>query len=89
MYRVIQKKKILKTILKMSEKEQELFSYLLEDLQETGPIQTGWPNFSALGKNKYHCHLPYHWVACWKETVKGIELEVYYAGSRENAPYKN
>ena len=52
MYRVTQKKKILKAILKMPEKEQELFSYLLEDLQETGPIQKGWPNFSALGKNK-------------------------------------
>lgn len=89
MYRIIQKKKILKAVLKMPEREQELFSYLLEDLQETGPIQNGWPNFSALGKNKYHCHLSYHWVACWKETIKGIELEVYYAGSRENAPYKN
>lgn len=43
--------------------------------------------FQYIGKNKYHCHLSYHWVACWQETVKGIELEVYYAGSRENAPY--
>jgi hypothetical protein len=38
-------------------------------------------------KNKYHCHLSYHWIACWEETIKGIEMEVYYAGSRENAPY--
>lgn len=87
MYRVIQKKKILKAVAKMPEKEQELFSYLHDDLQRTGPIQKGWSNFSALEKNKYHCHLSYHWVACWQETVKGIELEVYYAGSRENAPY--
>ena len=87
MYRIIQKKKILKAVAKMPEKEQELFSYLHDDLQRTGQIQKGWSNFSALGKNKYHCHLSYHWVACWQETVKGIELEVYYAGSRENAPY--
>ena len=80
-------KKILKAVAKMPEKEQELFSYLHDDLQRTGPIQKGWSNFSTLGKNKYHCHLSYHWVACWQETVKGIELEVYYAGSRENAPY--
>ena len=33
-------------------------------------------------------HLSYHWVACWIETIEGIELEVTYVGSRENAPYK-
>ena len=27
------------------------------------------------------------WAACWIETIKGIELEVTYVGSRENAPY--
>ena len=27
------------------------------------------------------------WVACRIETIKGIELEVTYVGSRENAPY--
>lgn len=31
--------------------------------------------------------LSYHWVACWIETIEGIELEVTYVGSRENAPY--
>ena len=37
--------------------------------------------------NTHHCHLSYHWAACWIETIKGIELEVTYVGSRENAPY--
>lgn len=47
-----------------------------------------WPNYSKLtNSNTYHCHLSYHWAACWMETVQGIELEVTYVGSRENAPY--
>ena len=87
MYRIIQKKRITKAVAKMSQREQELYALLIFDLKESGPVQTGWPNFSSLGKNKYHCHLSYHWIACWKETIKGIEMEVYYAGSRENAPY--
>lgn len=87
MYRVVQKKSITKAVKKMPEKERKLFSQLVIDLKDYGPMQKKWPNFSKLGENKYHCHLSYHWIACWKETIKGIELEVYYAGSRENAPY--
>jgi hypothetical protein len=37
--------------------------------------------------NKYHCHLSNKWVACWKNEKDSIIIEVYYAGSRENAPY--
>ena len=81
------KKRITKAVEKMPQREQELYAQLILDLKESGPVQTGWSNFSSLGKNKYHCHLSYHWIACWEETIKGIEMEVYYAGSRENAPY--
>ena len=59
----------------MPQKEQVLFAKLVRDLHEKGPVL---PN---------HCHLSYHWAACWIETIKGIELEVTYVGSRENAPY--
>jgi hypothetical protein len=40
-----------------------------------------------LDENIYHCHLAYKWVACWKHEKSTIIIEVYYAGSRENAPY--
>lgn len=63
------------------------FRQLIKDLQDDGPVQKGWNNFSDLGGNKYHCHLSYKWVACWTNTKGTIEIEVYYAGSRENAPY--
>jgi hypothetical protein len=47
-----------------------------------------WQNYSPLGKNKHHCHLTYSYVACWEEVQGEIRLlEVYYVGSREDAPY--
>lgn len=65
-----------------------LFADLKMDLESKGPEQPEWMNYSKLGKNKYHCHLNYHYVACWQvEADNTLTLEVYYAGSRENAPY--
>jgi hypothetical protein len=31
--------------------------------------------------------LAQRWVACWRWEKGEIEIEVYYAGSREKAPY--
>jgi len=87
MYRVVVKKAALKRIARAPESIQLLFDELAEDLEEKGPIQTTWPNFSSLGKSKYHCHLAYSWVACWYYEAESIDIEVYYAGSREDAPY--
>ncbi len=60
---------------------------LLEELEKEGPVQAEWPNYSKLSKNEYHCHLSYSWVACWRNEKNSLLIEVYYAGSRENAPY--
>lgn len=60
---------------------------LVDDLEENGPVQKGWLNYSKLSNNEYHCHLSYRWVACWRNEKYSIIIEVYYAGSRENAPY--
>jgi mRNA-degrading endonuclease RelE of RelBE toxin-antitoxin system len=81
------KKKVLKTIHKLPIKIQKNLATLVEDLAYSGPIQRQWPNFSELGKGEYHCHLDYSWVACWKHEKNTLVIEVYYAGSRENAPY--
>lgn len=81
------KKSVLKSIAKMPEKTQKKLTTLLKDLRDKGPIRAEYPNFSSLGKDNYHCHLEYKWVACWKWEKDTIIIEVYYAGSRENAPY--
>ena len=87
MFRVSVKKKVLKDAEKMPVSVQENLAALLEDLREKVPVQPGWPNYSRIGKEMYHCHLARKWVACWHCEGKTLIIEVYYAGSRENAPY--
>ena len=87
MYRIVVSRRVLKNIQKMPEPMQVRLANLVEDLRDNGPIRSEWPNFTQLGKNRYHCHLSYQWVACWYWEKGTIEIEVYYAGSRENAPY--
>ena len=87
MYKILMKNKVLKGIEKMPKKVQEKMHLLISDLHDKGPLRTEWPNFSKLDENLYHCHLSHKWVACWKHEKNTIVIEVYYAGSRENAPY--
>jgi mRNA-degrading endonuclease RelE of RelBE toxin-antitoxin system len=86
-YEVRVKKKIARGLAKLPRDVQQLFFLLVTDLQDEGPIQKTWPNFSALGDETYHCHLNYRYVACWSCRKGEITIEVYYAGSREKAPY--
>lgn len=65
------------------------FTQLLLDL-ENGPEAHQWPNYSKLGTMTYHCHLKKGrptYVACWIANKKTKTIEVYYAGTHENAPY--
>ncbi len=87
MYRVHIQKKTLRDLRKMPEPIQMKMANLVEDLRDKGPIRKDWPNFSRLGPDTYHCHLSHHWVACWRWQKSSVTIEVYYAGSRENAPY--
>lgn len=87
MYTVMIKKRVEKNLEKMPKPIQKVFRDLLLDLEFKGPIQADWPNYDKIGKNEYHCHLAYKWVACWKNDKNSITIEVYYAGSREDAPY--
>ena len=86
-YQVIVGKKIERMMRSVPPAVQDSFAALKDDLEEKGPFQLGWPNYSPLGNNKYHCHLSYNYVACWEWKQSTIIIEVYYAGSREGAPY--
>lgn len=73
---------------KLPRRERDLLALLVRDMQLKGPAQAHWKNYSKLGRNTYHCHLSYKWVACWQVQDSTMKLiEVYYAGSREKAPY--
>ena len=76
-----------KVFSKLPQHIQNALLVLIDELREEGPVQTEWFNYSKLGKNKYHCHLARKWVACWEEKEQSFVIEVYYAGSREKAPY--
>ena len=86
-WRVFFRKKVEKQLVRMSRPEQVKFANLVEDLGRKGPVRKEWKNFSKLSPNEYHCHLSYSWVACWRAEDGVMEIEVYYAGSREKAPY--
>ena len=86
-YEVKIKKKALCGLEKLPINVRKLLFLLIEDLKAGGPIQESWHNFSPLSKGTYHCYLNYRYVACWTYRQEQIEIEVYYVGSREKAPY--
>jgi len=66
----------------------EGFKALVDILAACGPAGAhDWKNYGKLSGNEYHCHLTYHYVACWRHEKQTITIEVYYVGSREAAPY--
>ncbi len=80
--------KAAKQAKKLPEREYDTLVALVQDLQLRGAVLPDWPNYSKLGGNRYHCHLSYKWVACWTLEDNELKLiEIYYVGSRENAPY--
>ena len=86
-YKVMVRHRILKAIKRMPKADQEKLVLLIDELKATGPVQPRWPNYSKLSGTEYHCHLSRKWVACRRHEKETIVIEVYYAGSRENAPY--
>ena len=87
MWQVKISRKLDRKAQKLPDNVKALFIDLLNDLKYQGPEQPGWPNYSKLGKNEYYCHLNYRYVACWRNENGTLIIEVYYAGSREGAPY--
>ena len=66
------------------------FVALVREIEEKGPVRGNWPNYGKLSdKVRHHCHLKKGkptYVACWEEKGKE-EIEVYYVGTHEKAPY--
>ena len=86
-YEVRIRKRVARGLNRLPKSVQQLLFLLIADLQADGPMQRSWPNFSALGADRFHCHLTYRYVACWTCRKGEIVIEVYYVGSREKAPY--
>ena len=88
MWQVKIKRRLERKISSLPARVQNLYQALKRDLTCDGPVQPSWNNYSKIGADEHHCHLTYHYVACWRVlSDNSLELEVYYVGSRENAPY--
>ena len=83
------KRKVKRRLYKLPEDIQEKALALAIDLRKHGKNPgKKWKNFSSLSETTFHCHLSYSYVACWEVIDEKIRLmEVYYVGSREDAPY--
>jgi hypothetical protein len=70
----------------------ETLAALVEEIKLLGPVRGSWKGYGKLEpkrENKHHCHLKGGqptYVACWR-VVGPNQVEVYYAGTHENAPY--
>lgn len=80
-------KKAAKEVAGLPKNDQIKLKALVDEIAILGPVRGNWPNYSKLSEGSHHCHLSYRWVACWRETENGISVEVYYVGSRKEAPY--
>ena len=87
-YEVRVKRGVLKKLHKLPMNIQDRFENLVQILHHSGPTGAHvLQNYSKLSETEYHCHLTYSYVACWRLEKNTIIIEVYYVGSREDAPY--
>ncbi len=92
-WKVTIKRSILKEIKKLPIDVADKMGALVREIESFGPLRYNWKNFSKLkGRGDcYHCHIKSGrptFVVCWEVTDKEIRIiEVYYAGTHENAPY--
>lgn len=75
----------------LSQQATESFLFLLKELKIDGPYRSNWPNYAKMLDDDYHCHIKKGrptYVVCWKQYNKKYKIiEVYYAGTHEEAPY--
>src|SRR4030042_2286945 len=70
----------------------EIFQTLLREMEISGPVRAGWPNYCKLSRNKncHHCHLQKGnptYVAVWRTTEEKKTIEVIYVGTHEGVNY--
>jgi hypothetical protein len=69
----------------------DVINLLVIEMVKLGPYRTNWHNYSPLAEDEFHCHLKKGkptYVACWRIINEfNKEIEVYYVGTHENAPY--
>ncbi len=92
-WKVSTTKKVDKQIDQLPEGIRLIFLSLLKEIELYGPYRANWKHFGKLrgSRDVYHCHISAGrptYVVCWEVINKKVCLvEVFYAGTHENAPY--
>ena len=88
---VTMSKRVAKKVKKLPVSVQAAIEVLIGEIKLNGPNRTNWSHFGGLKKDAYHCHVKSGrptYVVCWYVNDRKLRLvEVYYAGTHENAPY--
>ncbi|WP_027179797.1 type II toxin-antitoxin system RelE family toxin [Maridesulfovibrio bastinii] len=86
--------KARKQIEKLPPHVVDALTILRANIEQHGPVQLSWPNYSKIKGQKgyYHCHLNKgkpRYVAVWAvENDKIKVVEVIYAGTHEKVDYR-
>jgi hypothetical protein len=84
-------RRIQRQIAALPLRVQQSLVALLRDIEVAGPVRGNWPNYSALGRGRHHCHLKKGrptYVAVWEVIDRERRIiEVTYVGTHANAPY--
>lgn len=84
-------KKVKKLFKKLPQRIKAALYVLVAEIKDTGPVRGNWSNYSALGKDRHHCHLKKGqptYVAVWQVIDKEIRIvEIKYVGTNEKTPY--
>lgn len=88
-------RKAEKQAAKLPEEIFEALAVLRDELEEEGPVQQEWQNYSKLKGKKgefYHCHLNKgqpRYVAAWEVEDNSIKLiAIVFAGTHESVNYR-
>jgi hypothetical protein len=69
----------------------DTIDFLVLELKRDGPKRFDWPNYDPLSLTRHHCHLRKGrptYVACWAVLDEELkQIEIYYVGTHEGAPY--
>ena len=93
---VVYANKAVRQRSRLPKKIQEMLDLLVMEIEKCGPLRSNWPHFGPLkGKglpeHTYHCHIKSGrptYVSCWFIIDKKLkQVEVFYVGTHENAPY--
>ena len=74
-------RRVLKQLMQMDESIQHHFDLFFQTDLISNPF------VGKLGKDRYHAHVKYRYVAVWEVDKAANAIIVVYAGTRENAPY--